>query len=162
MHLFFGGIMPDKCFRRMERELALQVLYTLDVQGKLKKGDINISQVVPDLQAQVGTMSFTYQLVEGVAAELSEIDSTIQKKTHHWTINRMLIVDRNILRIGTYEILRMQEIPVRVTINECVEIAKEFSDKGSHCFINGVLDAISKSVPNTKVDLPLKHQKTAI
>lgn len=154
--------MRDKCFRRMERELALQVLYSLDVQGKLKKGGINISEVIPDLRTQAGTMSFTYQLVEGVTAELSEIDATIQKKTHNWTINRMLIVDRNILRIGTYEILRMQEIPVRVTINECVEIAKEFSDKGSHCFINGILDAISKTVPNTKVEMPLKHQKSSI
>ncbi len=95
-------------------------------------------KVVPAVQ------TFANQLVEGVIQRLQELDDLIQKYTEHWSLERMAVVDRNVLRLAIYEILYMESIPVKVSINEAIEITKKYSDQQSGAFINGILDRIVK------------------
>jgi N utilization substance protein B len=88
--------------------------------------------------------SFANQLIEGTIEHIDIIDKIIQKYADKWNIERMITIDKNILRFSIYEILYRQDIPYQVTINEAVEIAKKYSTKESAAFINGILDRIAK------------------
>ena len=92
----------------------------------------------PDVKA------FTDQLVDGVLQHQAEIDRLIQKHALNWTLNRMSIIDRNILRCAVFELLMLSDVPATVTINEAIEIAKRYSDEESGAFVNGILDHIVK------------------
>ncbi|MCI0528623.1 MAG: transcription antitermination factor NusB, partial [Nitrospira sp.] len=85
---------------------------------------------------------FADRLVEGVLKNIKEIDGMITKYTQHWSLDRIATVDRNILRFAIYEILYMDDVPAKVTINEAIEITKKYADQGSSAFINGILDKI--------------------
>lgn len=87
---------------------------------------------------------FSIQLVEGAIKNREAIDNLISKYTTNWQINRMAVVDRNILRLATYELLFTEDIPPKVAINEAVDLAKKFGDVDSGKFVNGVLDKILK------------------
>jgi len=87
---------------------------------------------------------FAVELVEGVSAGLAEIDSRIEALAREWTVARMPWVDRNILRLGAYELLARDDIPVAVVINEAVDLAKRFSTEEAGRFVNGVLSALAK------------------
>lgn len=87
--------------------------------------------------------SFADTLVRGVTTNAERIDERIRETSHHWRIDRMTRVDRNILRLATYELLEVEDIPRRVTLNEAVELAKRFGSEGSAGFVNGVLDRIA-------------------
>lgn len=128
--------------RRQSRELALQALFFLD----MNKGD-----PVQDLEAfclqwtdeLTGTVNpFFQDLVQGVMSSLDEIDNLLNKYSKNWKLSRMPVVDRNIMRMATFELLKRPDIPPSVTINEAVEIGKKFGTKDSGAFINGVLDRI--------------------
>jgi N utilization substance protein B len=95
-------------------------------------------------QTEDAVKDFTTHLVKGVKENTKEIDSTISKYATNWQINRMAVVDRNILRIATFEILYINDIPPNVSINEAVDIAKKYGDTDSGKFVNGILDKISK------------------
>ncbi len=127
--------------RRKAREYALQMLFQFDVTRK-EEGLIGHfwaqRQVVPAVR------DFANCLVEGVLKNLDEIDGMIKKYTQHWSLNRIATVDRNILRFAIYEILYMDDIPAKVTINEAIEITKKYADQDSSAFINGILDKILK------------------
>ncbi len=86
---------------------------------------------------------FTDTLVRGFGERQEEIDATIRGVSHHWRIERMTRVDRNILRLATCELLLMKDVPRRVTLNEAIELAKRFGSEGSAGFVNGVLDRIA-------------------
>jgi N utilization substance protein B len=86
---------------------------------------------------------FGNTLVEGFDQERERIDETIRKVSHHWRLERMTRVDRNILRLGTYELLALSDVPRKVTLNEAIELAKRFGSEGSAGFVNGVLDRIA-------------------
>jgi len=86
--------------------------------------------------------AFTKQLVDGVRKNLERIDLEIEKHSLNWKLNRMSCIDRNILRIAIFEILFCDEIPLKVSINEAIEIAKTYGDKNSAPFINGILDQV--------------------
>jgi N utilization substance protein B len=86
---------------------------------------------------------FMEQLARGTAADVSEIDKQIAAKSEHWRVERMAIVDRNILRLAIYE-LRLAELPAPVVIDEALELARQFSSDESLAFINGVLDAVHR------------------
>jgi N utilization substance protein B len=88
--------------------------------------------------------AFSIALFESVMARRDEIDAIIERSSEHWRIDRMSRVDRNILRIGVQEITAGEEIPVRVAINEAVELAKRFGTHESAAFVNGILDRVAR------------------
>ena len=127
--------------RRKGREYALQILFQFDMtqnQEGLTERFWAQRKVIPAVR------DFANLLVEGVLKNLDQIDALIQKYTQHWSLKRIAIVDRNILRFAIYEILYMEDIPAKVTINEAIEITKRYAEKDSGAFINGILDKIVK------------------
>lgn len=133
-----------KSNRRKAREDALQVLYQLDLNNQLTiEMALNHFQSLY-LQNQTSLDSFTKRLVMGVGETVTEIDKRIAEVSAHWKPERMAAVDRNILRLGAYEILFCEDIPGTVTVNEMVEIAKEFGAENSPAFVNGVLDKLKE------------------
>ena len=93
---------------------------------------------------------FAQALFEGTIGEVEELDRRIGGQAEHWRLERMAAVDRNLLRLSLFELLHYPETPPAVVINEALEIARRFSDKDSVDFVNGVLDAIRKSLPSSK------------
>ena len=90
--------------------------------------------------------SFAELLLKGTAEKLAEIDKKISDCSSNWKIGRMSVVDRNVLRLSIYELLFCPDIPVRVTLNEAIEIAKLYGTEESGSFVNGILDKIAKGV----------------
>lgn len=88
--------------------------------------------------------AFADQLFTGTLQRLPEIDPLISAHADNWDMKRMAVIDRNVLRLGVFELLRMEEVPAKVCINEAIELAKRFGDAESGKFINGILDAIHK------------------
>jgi len=87
---------------------------------------------------------FAEELAKGVGKDIEEIDKRISEHATNWTLKRMAVVDRNILRLATYELLFRSDIPPKVSINEAVDIAKKYGDANSGKFVNGILDRIGK------------------
>ena len=145
--------------RTRSREFALQLLYELDVASTplddamedfwLDRSDLVLSSAekmsLEDDKKEPDVREYTERLVRGVAEKLSVIDSTIERFAENWEIGRMACVDRNILRLGAYEILFVEEIPMKVAINEAVELAKRYGEADSSKFVNGILDRIGKT-----------------
>lgn len=131
--------------RRDAREAALQFLYANDAQGTLEFTPEKLSDFwqLRDAKSQVQT--FAEELVNGVASHLEDIDSILTERLENYSLGRVSIVDRNILRLGIYEILWSDHIPRQAAINEAIEIAKRFGGEDSYRFINGILDKIRKS-----------------
>lgn len=127
--------------RRKGREAALQMLYQVDTTGV--SAEEAIRTFWPNLGVGREGQAFADILVRGVAENAERIDGTIRDTSHHWRLERMTRVDRNILRLATFELLELAEIPRRVTLNEAVELAKRFGSEGSAGFVNGVLDRIA-------------------
>ena len=94
------------------------------------------------LQVDAGTREFTRIMVSGVRAHIAEIDKLISGVSAHWDIRRMGGIDRNVIRLATYEMLFRDDVPDAVSINEAVDLANYFSDEESGRFVNGVLDKI--------------------
>lgn len=126
--------------RRKAREMALQALFQMDMSGVDAKRALDSIFTENEMEN-----AFTRSLVEGTKEKMAEIDQKIQKHTIEWKLERMSGVDRNILRLATYELLVPQEdVPARVAINEAVELAKKFGTEESAKFINGILGAMVK------------------
>jgi N utilization substance protein B len=136
--------------RRKARECALQMLFAADVAktvvpNVLTNGYWNeLGEVVVDEKTQ----EFANNLVQGTLRELETIDARIKTRAEHWRIERMAIVDRNVLRLAVYEFL-YEETPHTVVINEALEIARRFSTFEATQFINGILDAIKHDLEKT-------------
>ncbi len=128
--------------RRHARELALQALFYFDVE----KGDPETMLALfrKNFWEDAGDSveEFFMELVAGVIRELPDIDDVICRHSKHWKLSRMPVVDRNIMRIGIFELMHRPDIPQSVTINEAVEIAKKYGSRGSGPFVNGVLDSV--------------------
>ena len=92
------------------------------------------------------TRAFAETLVRGYGDRQEEVDATIRSVSHHWRLERMTRVDRNILRLATCELMLMPDVPRRVTLNEAIELAKLFGSEGSAGFVNGVLDRIASEL----------------
>ena len=129
--------------RTRSRELALQLLYQLDARG-----DEAESLIEPFLQEQepddTELHAFTRQLVSGTRGAMEEIDTMLTAAADNWRLDRMALVDRNILRMALYEMLHLDEVPAKVAINEAIELGKRFSTQQSGSFINGILDRIRR------------------
>lgn len=136
--------------RRKARECALQMLFAADVAktvvpNVLTNGYWNeLGEVVVDEKTQ----EFADNLVQGTLREMETIDARIKTRAEHWRIERMAIVDRNVLRLAVYEFL-YEETPHTVVINEALEIARRFSTFEATQFINGILDAIKHDLEKT-------------
>jgi transcription antitermination protein NusB len=131
--------------RRQAREAALQMLYQMDLSGSGPEDVVRLYWA--HLAAEdAGDVAFANDLVRGCGSERDAIDAKIREVSHHWRLERMSRVDRNILRLGAYELLRVSDIPRRVTLNEAVELAKRYGSEGSAGFVNGVLDRIASEV----------------
>lgn len=130
--------------RRKSRQFALQLLYTYEfANGNLDKV---LSDFWNGLTVSERVLEYTEKIVNGVIDNLDKIDPIIQSKLNNWKINRISPIDRNILRIAVFEFLEGEDIPKPVIINEGIEIAKRFGDGDSGHFVNGVLDAIRKTL----------------
>ena len=127
--------------RTRGREAALQILFAEDLAG----GSLERAERLhwAHLAASVEGKDFAHAVVEGYGEHAEEIDTVIRKVSEHWRLERMPLVDRNILRLATYEILYMPDVPRRVTLNEAVELAKRYGGENSAGFVNGVLDRIA-------------------
>ena len=135
--------------RHLSRSIVMQSLYEWDFSGKKtevlpKIVERNIKEFGPGLE----NPAFVWQLVNGVAAHISEIDKIIETSAPEWPIGQINIVDRNCLRIGLYELLyaKKEEVPPKVAINEAIELAKTFGGESSGRFINGVLGTVYKTI----------------
>lgn len=126
--------------RRKSRELALQILYGMEIS----KGELSwiLSDFWEEHPCPKEVGNFATELVTGTYENLSSIDDLLKKYTNNWDISRLAAVDRNILRLATYELLFRNDIPSKVTINEAIEITKKFSTADSGKFVNGILDRI--------------------
>ncbi len=135
--------------RRLGRERALQALYQLENDAKLgPQGALDAAWTAHDDEGprDPAADSFARTLIEGVQAHLADIDKMIEEHSHNWRLDRMQRIDRNVLRIGVFELKHLPEIPRKVTINEAVELAKTFGNEASSSFINGLLDRIAGTV----------------
>lgn len=135
--------------RHLARTIALQSLYEWDFNKQT--GDVsylmqllqrNITEFAPEFEDQ----KFTEQLVQHVLEQLPKLDAVIQEYAPDWPLEQITVVDRNVLRIGIYELQHDTEIPPKVAINEAIELAKTFGGPSSGKFINGVLGSIYKTM----------------
>jgi N utilization substance protein B len=126
--------------RRQARELALQALYLSDVADIGAREALAIVSIGPKLDEQAA--DFARALVEGACADRDGLDRRIVEVAENWELGRMACVDRNLLRLASFELLHCPGTPVSVTINEALEIAKTYSGEDSSRFLNGILDKI--------------------
>lgn len=135
--------------RRVGRERALQALYQLEQDPRLTpKEALEASWTASDDEGprDPDAHSFALTLVEGVRAKLATIDELLERHSTNWRVERMQRIDRNVLRIGVYELIHMPDVPRKVTINEAVELGKTFGNEASSAFINGLLDKVASEV----------------
>jgi len=126
--------------RSRSRELALQFLYQLDLRGPEFLEEA--AGFLRGEESERSTREFALHLIRGTAEHRDELDSVIREVAQNWEIGRMAVIDRNVLRMATYELLHCPDIPPKVSINEAIELGKRYSTQNSGGFINGVLDKI--------------------
>ena len=127
--------------RTRSREMALQALYQADLTG---------DECLPGIESTLRAdghppevVDYAFELARGVRANVLDIDAVLAAAAQHWSVHRMAVVDRNILRVGIEEFLRHADVPPRVVINEAIEMAKRFGTSESPAFVNGLLDRIA-------------------
>lgn len=135
--------------RRTARERALQALYQLDVLNQ------STPEEALDLAWRSGgdgapvddtAREFALQLVRGVTQERATLDALLESHSLNWKLERMSVIDRNILRLGAYELCHRHDVPPKVALNEAIELGKTFGSQDSSSFINGLLDKIAQGV----------------
>jgi len=129
--------------RTRAREFALQILYQMDMThdpSDMSLGNFWSAHTEENIEAEL--KEFTDKLVKGVSDNLSEIDKKISQFATNWQLERMAVVDRNILRMGCFELEFCDDIPPKVSINEAVELAKKFSGLEAGKFVNAILDKV--------------------
>jgi N utilization substance protein B len=136
--------------RRSGREAALQMLFAMDAAGT------SAAQVRADFwrtfEADPEGRAYADALVDGVDEARAELDERIAKASTNWRLERMTRVDRNLLRLGAFEILHRRDVPVAVVLDEAVELARAFGTEASPTFVNGVLAAVAQAAGRTDAD----------
>jgi transcription antitermination protein NusB len=133
--------------RHLARTIAMQSLFLWDFKGKPNKELPEIiKNIFENFAPQFNDQGFVENLIKGVIKHIDEIDVYITKYATEWPLDQITIVDRNILRIGVFELVFNDDIPEKVAINEAIEIAKAFGSESSGKFVNGVLGAIYKDI----------------
>ncbi|WP_045222563.1 transcription antitermination factor NusB [Desulfonatronum thioautotrophicum] len=170
-----------KVHRRLARRRALQCIFALDFQKVKNVEQVrrtflalpedddedsfdqsepsskpkNASSVAPTpTTISVEDQEFALQLVSGAFVHLDEIDGVIRRFSRHWKIERIAKAELSVLRLAVYELLYEPEIPLRVSINEAIDLSKEFADDHSFPFVNGILDAVAKAVSHGELGIP--------
>ena len=128
--------------RTQARECALQILYQSDIRKE--QPEKLFLDFWRDNEVGAEVSDFASSLVLGTLKNMKKIDETITSYASNWKLSRMAVIDRNVLRLATYELLFCDDIPQKVSINEAVDLAKKFGDTESGKFVNGILDKISK------------------
>jgi len=148
--------------RHNARIFALQVLCHIEVNGGSPKSALKlVSESFADESASKGGEidEFTSILVEGVCGKLAEIDVFIKKFSENWRLDRMALVDRNILRICVFEMTCLDDIPAKVAIDEAVNLAKCFGSENSGGFVNGIADSIMCFLEKQKNTISAKTEE---
>lgn len=125
--------------RHQSRERALQILFQYDIHGK---PGVWLDEFWNQCEATEDVRGFAEELVRGVLEHRAELDALLGRYATNWKVSRMQVVDRNILRLGIYELLWRDDVPAKVTMNEAIELAKDFGDDEAARFVNGVLDKV--------------------
>jgi transcription antitermination factor NusB len=126
--------------RTRARELALQFLYQVDLLGPSVLPDLRA--FLREMETDAESVQYAQRIVEGVHAQRAEVDRVITKVAQNWKIHRIAVIDRNILRIGAWELLFVPDVPPKVSINEGIELGKRFSTANTGAFVNGILDKV--------------------
>jgi len=133
--------------RHLARTIAMQTMFSWDFNGKQEQDlEVLIKHNFQQFAPKFNDHGFVKAIINGVIDNITEIDGYITKYATEWPLDQITIVDRNILRIGVYELIFDKDIPAKVAINEAIEIAKTFGGESSGKFVNGVLGAIFKDV----------------
>lgn len=140
--------------RTLAREVALQIFYQIDVRGDEVFDELD--ELLKDASEDAEIRAFAKEIVQGCRERRALIDEKIESVARNWELRRMAVIDRNILRLATYEILFRDDIPPLVSINEAIEMAKKFSTKRSGQFVNGILDNL-----RLRCAPPAKQEKKA-
>ena len=135
--------------RTKAREHALKILYAIDITDEEPKKCIDVYWKDSD-EKDTEVMTFANALVLGTSNKAGELNKIIGASATNWQMKRMAVIDRNILRFAAYELLFMEDIPPKVTINEAIDIAKRYGDSESGKFVNGILDKIHKDIVKKK------------
>ena len=144
--------------RRRGREYALQMLFAMDVTEYQPDEVFAGFHAIQDLSRDA--FFHARRIVDGIHGHLDEIDELLTKFATNWKISRMAVVDRNLLRLGIYELKYMADVPFQIILNEALEIGKEFSEEESIHFINGILDAASREIrPDEIGKRSARHRK---
>jgi transcription antitermination protein NusB len=130
--------------RSSGREAALQMLFAIEASATDPQAAVR--DFWRELPAEAEGRPYADELVSGVRADLEHVDRRIRGASTNWRLERMTRVDRNLLRLGTYELLKKPEIPRAVVIDEAVELAKRYGTEESGAFVNGVLDRVADDV----------------
>ncbi|MFA6476159.1 MAG: transcription antitermination factor NusB [Candidatus Paceibacterota bacterium] len=150
--------------RHLCRSLAMQVLFELDFRdgSPAKKIDETIERVVAEFAPGMEDLSYVKEIVDGVVSHQDKIDAIVEKAAPDWPIEQIAAVDRNILRLGLYELIFSDraDVPAKVAINEAIELAKTFGGESSGRFVNGVLGTVYKELGEPgKNDVSTKKKK---
>ena len=131
--------------RHRSREVALQALYARDLGRSSESADESLTQVEAHFEMPGGARAFAEELVRGVETLGDEIDKLVGDHASNWRMDRMAAVDRNVLRLATWE-LGWTQTPTAVVLDEAVELARRFGSDSSPAFVNGILDAVARSL----------------
>jgi len=134
--------------RHLSRSIVMQSLYEWDFSNKKKSLDDILERNIKEFGPGLEDLNFIKQLAKGVAQEEEKIDKILEKAAPDWPLEQINIVDRNVLRIGLYELIYSdkEEVPPKVAINEAIELAKMFGGEASGRFVNGVLGTVYKEI----------------
>jgi N utilization substance protein B len=134
--------------RHLSRSIVLQSLYEWDFYDKKPTLKDIVERNIKDFGPGLEELDFIWQLIDGITSHMPEIDKVIEKAAPEWPITQIAVIDRNVLRIGLYELLyaNKEEVPPKVAINESIELAKTFSGQTSGKFVNGVLGTVYKQI----------------
>jgi len=139
--------------RHSARELALQILFQLDFHGTTEGW---LDEFWAQQRSSKAVREFANLIVLGVVEQKEALDQLIGRCAENWSLDRMPIVDRNILRQAIYELIWVPDVPAKVTVDEALQLAKSFADDDAKRFVNGILDKILKQDPR------LEHKRTMI
>ena len=132
--------------RTRARELALQFLFQMDYQGEEFREELDafLEEHLAGKTGEDEARAYAIRLVDGVLANTKRINQLVGDAARNWDLARMAGIDRNALRIGVYELIFNNDIPMAVAINEAIELAKRYSTEASGAFVNGILDRIRR------------------
>ena len=149
--------------RHLSRSVAMQTLYEWDFRGRKMEELPEITERnIKEFASGLEETDFIHQLIDGIIKHVKEIDKIIEKAAPQWPLGQVAVVDRNVLRLGLYELLfgKREEVPPKVAINEAIELAKSFGGESSGKFVNGVLGTVYREIGEPgKDDAPPPKEK---